>query len=164
MQPPQQQQQQQPMYGGEMGLPIMQAGGPIISFDEAGNLYIPNLAQMISFASNPPAFDAHPALKKAVLIAVDRSIREIVGPVVERSVSIATITTRELILKDFAQEPNEEHLRRAAHLMGRNLAANLSMITSKEPFRVSLTANLRSLFAQSGLAEVRKARFFSEIK
>lgn len=157
-------QQPQQMYYRErppLGLPVMPAGGPIVSFDEAGNLYIPNLAQMVSFASNPPVFDAHPALKKVVLMAVDRSIREIAGPVVERSVSIATITTRELVLKDFSQEPNEERMRRAAHLMGRNLAANLSMITSKEPFRVSFTTNLRNLFVQSGLAEVfLKIRIF----
>jgi CCR4-NOT transcription complex subunit 1 len=45
-----------------------------------------------------------------------------VSPVVERSVTIAGIATRELILKDFALEPNEDKMRKAAHLMVQNLA------------------------------------------
>jgi len=44
---------------------------------------------------------------KAIGDAVDKSINEILTPVVERSVTIALITTRELILKDFAYDKDE---------------------------------------------------------
>jgi hypothetical protein len=44
---------------------------------------------------------------------------------VERSVAISTFTTKELVSKDFAQEPNELRMQRAAHLMTSNLAGAL---------------------------------------
>ena len=43
-------------------------------------------------------------LRKVVGDAVDSSIVEILPPVVDRSVTIALITTRELVLKDFAYD------------------------------------------------------------
>jgi CCR4-NOT transcription complex subunit 1 len=44
----------------------------------------------------------------------------------ERSATIASITTRELVLKDFATE-TDELLRSAAHLMVQNLAGEANM-------------------------------------
>lgn len=41
---------------------------------------------------------------------------------VERSVAIATIASRELVLKDFALEGNDEKMRKAAHLMVQSLS------------------------------------------
>ena len=46
-------------------------------------------------------------LKRHVPSAVDRAIFEILSPVVERSVTIACYTTVELIMKDFALDPDE---------------------------------------------------------
>ena len=43
-------------------------------------------------------------------MGVDRAICEIITPVVERSVTIACMTTNELILKDFAFEPDDVRL------------------------------------------------------
>ena len=43
-------------------------------------------------------------IRKVVGDAVDSSIVEILPPVVDRSVTIALITTRELVLKDFAYD------------------------------------------------------------
>ena len=42
------------------------------------------------------------AITEMVTKAVDQSIIEILKPVVDRSVTIALITTKELVLKDFA--------------------------------------------------------------
>ena len=78
-------------------------------------------------------------------LAVDRAIREIIQPVVERSVTIASVTTKQILLKDFATEPNEQHLRNGAHLMISNLAGSLALVTCKEPLRVSISNHLRSL-------------------
>jgi len=41
---------------------------------------------------------------------------------VERSVTIAAIATRELTIKDFALEPNEEKMRKSAHMMVQRLS------------------------------------------
>ena len=47
---------------------------------------------------------------QVVPVGVDRAICEIITPVVERSVTIACMTTNELILKDFAFEPDDVRL------------------------------------------------------
>jgi CCR4-NOT transcription complex subunit 1 len=73
---------------------------------------------------------------------------------VDRSVAIAVISTRELIAKDFAMEADENKMRKAAHLMVQNLASNLAMVTCKEPLRISMTSNLRSIFVTNGLTDV----------
>lgn len=49
---------------------------PSIILDENGQIAIPNLASFVSFNGNLPLFNAHPALKKLVVLATDRAIRE----------------------------------------------------------------------------------------
>ena len=78
-------------------------------------------------------------------VAVDRAIREIIQPVVERSVTIACITSKELVVKDFAMEGDETKMRKAAQLMVSNLAGSLALVTCKEPLRGSVATNLRNL-------------------
>jgi CCR4-NOT transcription complex subunit 1 len=46
-------------------------------------------------------------LKLLVAQAVEQAIRDIIPPVISRSVTIALITTRELALRDFSSEPDE---------------------------------------------------------
>jgi hypothetical protein len=53
-------------------------------------------------------------VRKLMSIAVDNSIVEILPPVVDRSVTIALITTRELVLKDFAYDGNFDKVLMAA--------------------------------------------------
>ena len=82
-----------------------------------------NIAAFINFNPNIPLFNSQPSLKRIVHIAIDRAIREVImSPVVERSVAIATIATRELILKDFALEGNEDKMRKSSHLMVQSLS------------------------------------------
>ena len=50
------------------------------------------------------------AITELVTKAVDQSIIEIPKPVVDRSVTIALITTKELVLKDFAFDGNCERI------------------------------------------------------
>lgn len=88
-------------------------------------------------------------LKKLVPIAVDRAIREIIQPVVERSVTIACITTKEIVLKDFAMESDEVKMRKAGQLMVANLAGNLALVTCREPLRSSVSTHLRQLLTSS---------------
>ena len=90
------------------------------------------------------------ALKKSVPIAVDRAIREIIQPVVERSVSIACITAKEIVTKDFAMESDENKMRKAAQLMVANLAGSLALVTCREPLRVSVSTHLRQLLTSNG--------------
>lgn len=110
--------------------------------DSFGMISLPDLADHVVIRSNAVLFNAHPALKKVVVSAIDRAIKEVIGPVVERSVSIAVVAARELVSKDYAMEPNEESMRRAAVLMAQNLSGSLAMVTSKDPFLKCLNVNL----------------------
>lgn len=78
-------------------------------------------------------------------IAMDRAIKEIVSSIVQRSVSIATQTTKELVLKDYAMESDETRIRNAAHLMVASLSGSLAHVTCKEPLRGSISGQLRNL-------------------
>ena len=88
-------------------------------------------------------------LKRAVPVAVDRAIREIIQPVVERSVTIACITTKEIATKDFAMESDESKMRKAAQLMVANLAGSLALVTCREPLKASVSTHLRQLLMSS---------------
>ena len=81
---------------------------------------------------------------------------QIIAPVVERSVTIACIASRELVLKDFAMEPDEQKMRSAGHQIVMTLAGSLALVTCKEPLRVSIAHHLRTLL-QPHVNEVRRA-------
>ena len=52
------------------------------------------------------------------------------------------------VMQDFAVEPDEQRMRKAAHLMVGSLAGSLALVTCRDPLRTSLTNRLRSLLAQ----------------
>lgn len=87
-------------------------------------------------------------LRKKVGTAVDNSIVEILPPVVDRSVTIALITTRELVMKDFAFDGDHSKVIRAADLIIQNLAGSLALVTCREPLRISLSTNLKRIFEE----------------
>ncbi|GKU88455.1 hypothetical protein SLEP1_g2721 [Rubroshorea leprosula] len=68
---------------------------------------------------------------RVVPIAMDRVIKEIVSGIVQRSISIATQTTKDLVLKDHAMESDETWIYNAAHLMVAGLAGSLAHVTCK---------------------------------
>lgn len=68
-----------------------------------------------NFNQVQPSFEQ--SLRKMLADAVDQSIYEILPPVVDRSVTIALITTRELVLKDFAFDSNYNKILNAANLI-----------------------------------------------
>lgn len=112
---------------------------------------IPNLASYVTINQSLAFFTNNPSQRRLVPLAIDRAIREIIQPVVERSVSIAITTSKLLVIKDFASEPNEIQLRNGAHLMVSNLAGSLALVTCKEPLRISIGNHLRTLLAQANL-------------
>ncbi|KAF8460372.1 CCR4-Not complex component, Not1-domain-containing protein [Kalaharituber pfeilii] len=114
---------------------------------------LPNLANQIQVNSALPMLIQHPELRRIMQAALDRAIREIITPVVERSVTIASISTTQLILKDFGTEGNEEKMRKAAHSMVQTAAAGLAQVTCKDPLRMSIANNLRQILVQQGFQE-----------
>ena len=103
---------------------------------------LPDLSEMLVF---PPSSGPNQArLRQVVLMAVQRSILEIITPVVERSVTIATIATKDLVTKDYAMEGDEERLREALENVAKTTSASLASVTCKEPLRMSITNHIRN--------------------
>lgn len=110
---------------------------------DAMSTALPDLESVLVFppATGSPATQAR--LRDIVQEAVKRAILEIIAPVVERSVTIATIATSALIHKDFARESDEDRVRRAAQQMVRQLSGSLALVTCKEPLKMSMTNYIR---------------------
>jgi CCR4-NOT transcription complex subunit 1 len=100
--------------------------------------------QYVHINPNLQLFRQQPQLKKAVYISINKAIQDVIAPVVDRLVMIASITTRELTVKDFAMEPDESKMLKAAGCMVQSLAGNLASITCKDPLRAAITNNLRT--------------------
>ncbi|TDH65786.1 hypothetical protein CCR75_009587 [Bremia lactucae] len=132
------------------GSPIENEGMPVHGLGASNNgsmvaesTVIPNLASYVAVNPDLPLRNVN--LRRLVPLAVDRAIREVISPVVERSVTIACITTREVILKDFATECDDTKMRKAAHLMVASMSGSLALITAKEPLRNAIGIHLRAL-------------------
>ena len=87
-------------------------------------------------------------LKIIVAQAVETAIKDIIPPVVSRSVTIALITTRQLALKDFSLEPDERKILRGTHLIVQNLSGSLALVTCREPLRVALCQYLKEYLTE----------------
>ncbi|TVY75660.1 General negative regulator of transcription subunit [Lachnellula suecica] len=116
---------------------------------------IPDLGPLLTY---PPGNDMvnQARLHEILRQAINRAVHEIIAPVVERSVTIAAISTAQMIHKDFATEPDEKRVESAAINMVRKTAGSLALVTSKEPLRSSMTNYMRALsqeMAPQGLAE-----------
>lgn len=56
-------------------------------------------------------------LKKIITESLNTAIMSIIHPVISRCVTIALLTTKEIILKDFCMEPDEKVLLKGAKAM-----------------------------------------------
>lgn len=103
---------------------------------------------------SPKLADLYPEqeLKKIISISIEQVIKEIIQPIVQRNVNIALITTKELVLKDFALEKDPQKLQEASHWVVQSLAGSLARVTSREPFRVHLVNSLNEVFKNKGLS------------
>ncbi|KAL4780206.1 CCR4-Not complex component, Not1-domain-containing protein [Aspergillus varians] len=106
---------------------------------------LPSLDKILVLPSSASSMVDPNVLRQIVHTAVERAIAEIITPVVERSVTIASISTVQLVSKDFAMEPDEEKFRHAAGNMVRQLAGSLALVTCKEPLKVSMTNYIRMI-------------------
>ncbi|KAL4599949.1 hypothetical protein ACB092_11G164000 [Castanea dentata] len=113
---------------------------------------IPNIGNHVIINQKLSGSGLHLHFQSMVPMAMDRAIKEIVSGIVQRSVSIATQTTKELVLKDYAMESDETRIFNAAHLMVASLAGSLAHVTCKEPLRVALSSQLRSSLQNRGIS------------
>ncbi|CAN1248809.1 CCR4-NOT transcription complex subunit 1 [Linum perenne] len=102
-----------------------------------------NIAPHVVINQKLHGWSLHVHFQRMVPIAIERAVKEIVSGIVQRSVSIATQTTKELVLKDYAMENDETRICNAANLMVASLAGSLAHVTCKEPLRSSISSQLR---------------------
>ncbi|KAL9348540.1 hypothetical protein Peur_059906 [Populus x canadensis] len=105
---------------------------------------IPNIGTHVIINQKLNSWGLHVHFQRLVPAVMDRAIKDIVSGIVQRSVSIATQTTKELVLKDYAMESDETRIYNAAHLMVASLAGSLAHVTCKEPLRSSISSQLRN--------------------
>ncbi|XP_024989142.1 CCR4-NOT transcription complex subunit 1-like [Cynara cardunculus var. scolymus] len=91
----------------------------------------------------PSHLDMH--FQSVLPLAMDNAIKEIISSIVQRSASIASHTTVELILKEYSTELDENCILEASCMMVVHLAGNLAYVTCKEPLRRSISTQLRNL-------------------
>ncbi|KAF5204452.1 Ccr4-not transcription complex subunit [Thalictrum thalictroides] len=113
---------------------------------------IPNIRTQIILNSKLTNLGLHMHFQSILPSAMERAIKEIMTPVVQRSVTIAMQSTRELVLKDFAMESDESRIYKSAHLMVASLAGSLAHVTCKEPLRVSISNHLRNSLQSLNIA------------
>ncbi|XP_019098237.1 PREDICTED: CCR4-NOT transcription complex subunit 1-like isoform X9 [Camelina sativa] len=117
---------------------------PLFSISQQLSAALPNIGNHVVINQKLSGFGMHFPFQRVVPLAMDRAIKEIVSGIVQRSVCIACQTTKELVLKDYAMEPEESRIYNAAHLMVASLAGSLAHVTCKEPLRTSISGHLRN--------------------
>ena len=134
---------------GDMHLMGLSKRAPSERFSPAAVIdAVPNLENMLQI---PQAAGnvTQPQLRNIFISAAQQAIYEIIAPVVERSVTIAAISTAELIQKDFSTESDVEKLRNSAHTVVKALSGSLALVTCKEPLRMSIMNNIRIMAARN---------------
>lgn len=106
---------------------------------------IPDLSSQITIPPNNEMVVSAARLLEIVRQALTRALHDIITPVVDRSVTIAAISTQQMIHKDFATELDETRIRTSAITMVKATAGSLALVTSKEPLRANITNYMRQL-------------------
>lgn len=109
-----------------------------------------SLPDMIVIPAALNLFATNPTLKRMLCVAIERAVRDITPPIVERSAMIGNLSTKELVLKDFALEPDQTKLIRAAQQMTRDVVGSIAYVTSKDPLRTSMGQHAQRIFLDGG--------------
>jgi len=90
-------------------------------------------------------------LKTAVRPAIELAISEWLPTILEKSLKICLPTAEQIIKKDFALDPDENHMQRAAHCLVRHLVSYMAMILCRDPEQIeqSLNSNLKLAFTRA---------------
>ncbi|KAL5022887.1 hypothetical protein ScPMuIL_002042 [Solemya velum] len=119
---------------------------PRFSFDDIVTTSFAGLSPYIVINEQVTLLQANPQLKQFVRTAIEKSVHELLPPVVERSIKFALPTCEQIIKKDFALDPEETRMRAAAHHMVRHMTAGMALITCREPLYITITNNLKNAF------------------
>ncbi|KAG9120265.1 hypothetical protein FRC07_004317, partial [Ceratobasidium sp. 392] len=147
------QSQAQSQAGGGEVVQSLTGGGGGSGMTAQIEAIVANLGAMV-VVSPAVGYANHPGFKRAVQVAIESAVREIILPVVDRSVTIASISTKELVAKDYALEADEMKVRKAAQQMVQNLAGSLALVTCKEPLKNNMALHIRQVLTEVGFTEL----------
>lgn len=110
-----------------------------------------SLNNLITIQPNLAILNLQPALKAAVRPAIELAISEWLPVILEKSLKTCLPTVEQIIKKDFALDPDENHMQRAAHCLIRHLVSYMAMISCRDPEQVeqSLISCLRNAFTRA---------------
>lgn len=110
-----------------------------------------SLNNLITIQPTLGIFNLQPNLKSAVRPAIELAISEWLPTFLEKSLKICLPTAEQIIKKDFALDPDENHMQRAAHSLMRHLVSYMVMILCRDPeqLELSLTTNLKVAFTRA---------------
>ncbi len=107
-----------------------------------------NNSNLIYISPDIPLLNVQPALKNCIIPALDKAVTEMMHLLLEKAVKISVSTAEPLIKKDFALDPDENHMRIAARNMVANMSSGMMLITGKEPLTSHLFNALKTQFTQ----------------
>ena len=84
---------------------------------------------------------------------LNESITTILSPVIDRAVNISTVTTKELVIKDFQFEPSKDKFKEAAVNSIKSLAGALALVTAKEPLRMTYAKKIKDILKEKKIDE-----------
>lgn len=116
-----------------------------------------NNSNLIYINSDIPLLTAQPALKNCVIPALEKAVNDMIQVLLEKAVKISVSTAEPIIKKDFALDPEENHMRIAARNMVANMSSGMMLITGKEPLGVHLFNTLRAQFTAPLTPEIAHA-------
>lgn len=133
--------------------PVIQ-GGATVSWSSKfkySDLDITNsacLANLITIQPNLAIFSLQPNLKSSIRPAIELAISDWLPVILEKSLKTCLSTAEQIIKKDFALDPDENRMQRAAHCLVRHLVSYMAMIFCRDPEQVeqSLATNLKVAF------------------
>lgn len=116
---------------------------PTFNYGDSNLFTQSGLIQNTSIPQHLLLFQMQPQLKHVCRNAILHAIKELIGGIAERSISVAITATEHVCRKDFCMDPSEQNLRRAAHQMMRSMTAGMAAITCRDPLATTMIAVLK---------------------
>ncbi|KAI8060469.1 CCR4-Not complex component, Not1-domain-containing protein [Gongronella butleri] len=119
--------------------------------DQRGEMDLAPLLYQLQFSAYVQQCIAHHGMIKTLIFrAVANAFLDLVPNVTMTCCNVAVQSTRDFVLRDFAYEPDEKVLQRAAHAMIQPVVAQLAVVTCKEPLGNAITATIVDYLRQVG--------------
>ncbi|KAG7855336.1 hypothetical protein KL939_004511 [Ogataea angusta] len=145
-------QQQQHLQSEIPGAPVSSSSSPAVNSNvpTSGQGAAQQQGSAFENLNGNSVFVTHPNLRRLFQFAITKAVREILPPVVSRTNSVALVTTKSLVLKDFAFEVDDLKLRKAYINTVRHLSESLTHASCRDLLRENIQLNLHQYISSLG--------------